>query len=56
MADEADEQEGSEDSRVQLVQQYCLKTIKQVGSLVITISCTSIEIECTFLVCMRLEK
>lgn len=33
MADEGEEQEGSEDIRMQLVQQYCLKTIKQVGNL-----------------------
>jgi hypothetical protein len=33
MADEGEEQEGAEDARMQLVQQYCLKTIKQVGRL-----------------------
>lgn len=33
MADEGEEQEGGEDVRMQLVQQYCLKTIKQVGNL-----------------------
>lgn len=33
MADEGEEQEGGEDVRMQLVQQYCLKTIKQVGKL-----------------------
>ena len=31
MADEGDEQDGGEDARMQLVQQYCLKTIKQVS-------------------------
>ena len=36
MADEGEEQEGGEDSRMRLVQQYCLKTIKQVGSLKIS--------------------
>lgn len=33
MADEGEEQEGGEDIRMQWVQQYCLKTIKQVGNL-----------------------
>ena len=34
MADEGEEQEGAQDIRIQLVQQYCLKTTKQVGNLV----------------------
>lgn len=58
MADEGDEQEGGEDVRMQLVQQYCLKTIKQVSSFntkqlhnLLSVSWSNISYKCMVYIC-----